>query len=79
VRDGAAYPAVLLTAGANDPRVAVWMPGKMAARLQVATTSGVPVLLRVEEHGGHGFGGTRAQYDDLLADILAFLLDRFGL
>jgi prolyl oligopeptidase len=79
VRDGVAYPAVLLTAGMNDPRVAVWMPAKMAARLQAATTSGAPVLLRVEERGGHGFGGTRAQHDELLADILAFLLDRFGL
>jgi prolyl oligopeptidase len=55
------------------------MPAKMAARLQAATTSGAPVLLRVEEQGGHGFGGTRAQHDELLADILAFLLDRFRL
>jgi prolyl oligopeptidase len=79
VRDGVAYPAVLLTTGMNDPRVAVWQPAKMAARLQTATGSGAPVLLRVEEHGGHGLGDTRAQRDELLADILAFLLDRFGL
>jgi prolyl oligopeptidase len=79
VRDGVDYPAVLLTTGMNDPRVAVWQPAKMAARLQAATASGAPVLLRIEEQGGHGFGGTRAQRDELLADILAFLLDRFGL
>jgi prolyl oligopeptidase len=40
VQDGAAYPAVLLTAGLNDPRLAVWQPAKMTARLQAATTSG---------------------------------------
>jgi len=73
VRDGIRYPAVLLTAGLNDARVAVWQPAKMAARLQAATSAGRPVLLRVEAHGGHGRGSTRAQRDELLADVLAFL------
>lgn len=43
---GEGYPTVLLTTGVNDPRVAVWQPGKITARLQAATTSGRPVLLR---------------------------------
>jgi len=51
---------------------------KMAARLQAATASGKPVLLRVEEHGGHGMGSTKHQQDAELADELAFLLDQFG-
>jgi prolyl oligopeptidase len=76
VRDGVAYPAVLLTAGMNDPRVDVWQPAKMAARLQAATTSGRPVLLRIEAEAGHGFGSTASQRDSLLADELAFLLDQ---
>ncbi|MGE5333661.1 MAG: prolyl oligopeptidase family serine peptidase [Nitrososphaerota archaeon] len=79
VRDGTAYPAVLLTSGANDPRVVVWMAMKMAARLQAATTSGKPVLLRLEEQAGHGVGSTRQQEDAELADKLAFLLWQFGL
>jgi len=78
VEDGVAYPAVLLTAGLNDSRVAAWQPAKLAARLQAASTSGRPVLLRVERHGGHGVGATRRQEDDLLADELAFLLDRLA-
>jgi prolyl oligopeptidase len=73
VRDSTAYPAVLLTAGRNDPRVVVWQPAKLAARLQAATTSGRPVLLRLEEHGGHGFGATADQQESELADVLAFL------
>jgi prolyl oligopeptidase len=74
VRDGVRYPAVLLTAGLNDPRVDVWQAMKMAARLQAATASGKPVLLRVEASGGHGHGATRKQQDEELADELAFML-----
>jgi prolyl oligopeptidase len=75
VRAGVAYPAVLLTAGMNDPRVEVWQPAKMAARLQAATTSGRSVLLRIDPQAGHGFGSTVGQHDSLLADELAFLLE----
>src|SRR2546425_10573270 len=61
VKDGVHYPAILLTTGMNDPRVVPWEPGKMAARLQGATGSGKPVLLRVEHQGGHGgVGGAPA-------------------
>jgi prolyl oligopeptidase len=74
VRDGVRYPAVLITAGLNDPRVPVWQPAKMAARLQAATASGRPVLLRIDPHAGHGRGSTQAQRNELTADILAFLL-----
>lgn len=76
VRDGTRYPAVLLTGGMNDPRLDVWQPAKMAARLQKASTSGRPVLLRIDDEAGHGFGATQSQRDDELADMLAFLLDQ---
>jgi prolyl oligopeptidase len=79
VRDGVPYPAVLLTTGANDPRVVVWMATKMAARLQGATSSGKPVLLRVEFQGGHGFGSTKRQVDEELAEKLAFLFWQLSL
>ena len=46
VADGTRYPAILLTTGMNDPRVVPWEPGKMTARLQPATFSGKPILLR---------------------------------
>ena len=47
VKDGTPFPAVLLTTGMTDPRVPPWQVAKMAARLQKATSSGNPVLLRV--------------------------------
>jgi len=78
VKDGTPYPAVLLTAGYNDARVDPWQPGKMAARLQQATSSGKPVLLRVDFDAGHGRGTTRAQLDEELADIYSFVLWQLG-
>lgn len=74
VRDGTAYPAALLTTGVTDPRVAPFHIAKMAARLQAATSSGKPVLLRVDFDAGHGVGSTRAQQDREAADTYAFLL-----
>ena len=55
VVDGTPYPAVLLTAGEFDPRVDAYHAKKMAARLQAATSSNAPILLRIEP-GGHGIG-----------------------
>ncbi|MDP9172601.1 MAG: prolyl oligopeptidase family serine peptidase [Planctomycetota bacterium] len=78
VREGTAYPAVMLTAGMNDPRVTPWMPAKMAARLQAATTSNKPVLLRVEYANGHGIGASKAQSAALAADVYEFFLWQFG-
>ncbi len=63
VKDGASYPAVLLTTGFNDPRVIAWQPGKLAARIQSATASNKPVLLRVDYNAGHGVGSTKKQHE----------------
>jgi prolyl oligopeptidase len=78
IRDGVKYPAVLLTTGINDPRVEPWMSAKMAARLQAATASGKPVLLRVDYDAGHGFGSTKRQRNEQNADIYAFLFEQLG-
>jgi prolyl oligopeptidase len=73
VKDGTRYPAVLLTTGVTDPRVAPFHVAKMTARLQTASTSGKPILLRVDYDAGHGIGSTRAQQDREAADTYAFL------
>jgi prolyl oligopeptidase len=62
----------------TDPRVDPWQAAKMAARLQKASSSGKPVLLRVEFKGGHGLGSTRAQRDEEFADMFAFILWQTG-
>jgi prolyl oligopeptidase len=78
VKDGVAYPAVLLLTGINDPRVDAWEAGKMAARLQAATSSDKPVLLRIDYDAGHGFGSTKKSQYQERADVLAFLFWQFG-
>jgi prolyl oligopeptidase len=78
VKDGTPYPAVMITTGFNDPRVISWEPGKMAARLQAATSSGKPILLRVDYEAGHGFGSTKTQRQQEMADEWGFLLWQFG-
>ena len=79
VKDGVAYPAVLLTTGATDPRVAPFHVAKMTARLQAASNSGKPILLRVDFDAGHGIGSTRAQQDREAVDTYAFLMDQLGM
>jgi prolyl oligopeptidase len=78
IRPGTPYPAVLLTHGVNDPRVEVWTSTKTAARLMAATTSGKPVLLRLEYDAGHGIGSTKKQQLEERADMLAFFLWQMG-
>jgi prolyl oligopeptidase len=78
VRDGTAYPAVLFTTGANDPRVAPWQMTKMTARVQAATRSDRPVLLRVDYDAGHGMGSTKSQNEMLTADLWSFALWQMG-
>jgi prolyl oligopeptidase len=53
VRDGVAYPAVLLTVFTNDTRVDPLHGYKMCAALQHATASARPVLMRAEGEVGH--------------------------
>jgi len=78
IRDGVKYPAVLITAGMNDPRVPAWQPAKFAARLQEATTSGKPVLFFTDYKAGHGIGDTKTKQFESLADMLSFGLWQTG-
>jgi prolyl oligopeptidase len=78
IRDGTAYPGVLLVHGMNDPRVDVWHSAKTAARLQAANPGGRPALLRLDMQAGHGQGSTAAQRDAMQADIQAFMLWQMG-
>ncbi|MGA2552707.1 MAG: prolyl oligopeptidase family serine peptidase [Burkholderiaceae bacterium] len=78
VHDGIPYPAVMFITGANDPRVGPWHMLKMAARVQAATSSGRPVLLRIDYDAGHGIGSALSQYVSQAADEWAFTLWQMG-
>jgi prolyl oligopeptidase len=78
IKDGTAYPAILLYHGYNDPRVDAWMSAKAGARFQAATTSGKPVLLDIDYESGHGIGNTKAQDIRHTTDLLSVMLWQLG-
>ena len=78
VLDGTPYPAVLLATAASDTRVDPLHARKMAARLQAATASERPVLLRLEAQAGHGAGKPIAQVLDELTDMWTFIINELG-
>jgi prolyl oligopeptidase len=79
VRDGTRYPAIFLLTAEGDSRVDPMHARKMAARLQAASSSDAPVLLRVETAAGHGQGKPRGKQLDELTDVWSFLLWQLGL
>jgi prolyl oligopeptidase len=79
VKDGTAYPAVLMLTGDTDGRVNPAHSRKMIARLQAATASKHPVLLTVNAHAGHGIGSALSIVVNQLADIYSFLFDQLGM
>jgi len=57
------YPAILATGGLSDPRVTYWEPEKWVAKLRENTTSGAPILLKINMEAGHG--GASGRFDFL--------------
>ena len=79
VQPHTAYPAVLMTTGANDPRVAPWQSRKFTAALQSATTSDQPILLLTRMNAGHGIGAPFSQRVGNTAIMLTFFAQELGL
>jgi prolyl oligopeptidase len=78
VKQGTKYPAVLFLTGENDPRVDPANSRKMTARLQAATASKRPVLLRVSYDSGHGIGSSQSERIAQEVDVFAFLFHELG-
>ena len=74
----ARYPAVLVTAGLNDPRVSYWEPAKWVARLQAANEGDCPIVLKTQMGSGHS--GPSGRYDSWREEafVMAFVLKQFG-
>jgi prolyl oligopeptidase len=79
VKDGTAYPAILFLTGENDHRVNPMQSRKMTARLQAATSSDRPVLLRTTASAGHGIGTALDERIEQQADVFSFLSDQLGI
>jgi prolyl oligopeptidase len=78
VRAGVAYPAVLLATAESDSRVDPMHARKMAARLQAATASPRPILLRLESRAGHGAGKPLNKVLEELSDTWTFVFSELG-
>jgi prolyl oligopeptidase len=78
VQKGVKYPAVLIMSADSDDRVDPMHARKMAARLQADSTSGLPVLLRIEKNAGHGGADLIKQNVEAAADIYSFLMQQLG-
>jgi prolyl oligopeptidase len=78
VVDGTKYPAILMFSGVNDPRVNPSDSRKFTARLQAASASGLPILLRVSG-SGHGYGTTLSEGLAQQADQFGFLFWQLGM
>ncbi len=73
IEDGADYPPILMTSGANDPRVNPAHSRKFAARLRAAQDGQAMVLLRTSNDTGHGGGTPLDEVIELLTDQYAFI------
>ncbi len=78
IKEGVEYPATIITAGLNDPRVIAWSPGKFAARLQERNASDHPILFYVKSDGGHGLGEGKWDAIREEANLFAFAFWQVG-
>ena len=74
IREATPYPATLVTTRGDDDGAPPWQAVKLAARLQAASSSGKPVLLRVDPDALP----TRESAAGDLADLYAFLFWQLG-
>jgi oligopeptidase B len=72
------YPAMLVTAGLNDPRVSYHEPAKWVAKMRAVRTDQSTLLLRTEMGAGHG--GPTGRYETWRdeARVLGFTLVELG-
>eukprot|EP01041_Mallomonas_annulata_P008346 gene8346-17194_t len=70
------YPAMLVTAGLNDPRVAYWEPAKWVAKLREMKTDSNPLFFKTDMSTGHFSASDRYKYIKETAFEFSFLLDQ---
>ena len=72
------YPPILATGGLSDPRVTWWEPEKWIARLRENSTSGAPMLLKINMEAGHGGASGRFDFLKEIALDYAFAIWAIG-
>ncbi len=74
----AQYPALLVTAGLNDPRVSYWEPAKWVAKLRFSGQSERTLLLKTQMGSGHS--GPSGRYESWREEafVSAFVIDQIA-
>jgi prolyl oligopeptidase len=78
IQDGARYPALLMNTADSDDRVDPMHARKFAAAVQWATSSGLPVWVRVEKNAGHGGADLVKKAVESSVDNYSFLAAQLG-
>jgi oligopeptidase B len=74
-----AYPAMLVTAGLNDPRVTYWEPAKWVAKLRATKTDSNALLLKTNMGAGHGGkSGRYTALEEAAEEYVFFLMQLAG-
>ncbi|MEO0690206.1 MAG: S9 family peptidase [Pseudomonadota bacterium] len=73
------YPALMVTAGLNDPRVTYWEPAKWVAKLRDTKTDDNVLVMKTNMGAGHG--GKSGRWNSLYetAEEFSFLLWQMGM
>ncbi|MDR0364607.1 MAG: prolyl oligopeptidase family serine peptidase [Bacteroidales bacterium] len=79
VKEGATYPATLITTADHDDRVVPAHSFKFAATLQEKAGDENPVLIRIETKAGHGSGKPTAKLIEETTDRWAFTMYNLGM
>jgi prolyl oligopeptidase len=74
IRDGVSYPATLVVCGDADIRCPPWHGRKLVARLEQASVSEGPIMLRVVKDAGHLTTVTRSAHE-----WLGFVMAELGM
>lgn len=73
-----AYPHMLVVTGYHDSQVQYWEPAKYVAKLRDHTTSGNPILFKIDMDSGHSGASGRFKSLQDRADEFAWLLNLAG-
>jgi prolyl oligopeptidase len=77
IKQGARYPATLITTADRDDRVVPGHSFKYAAALQAGQGGDNPILIRIDTKSGHGASSTTKAIEQT-ADIYSFLMWNLG-
>ncbi|MEW6195988.1 MAG: prolyl oligopeptidase family serine peptidase [Bacteroidota bacterium] len=79
IKNGADYPATMVTTADHDDRVFPAHSFKYAATLQEMNSAKNPALIRIETKVGHGAGTSTSKTIELYTDLLSFMFYNVGI